>query len=199
MPIANQDEVKAILRDFETRLRSVIDRAWAEWKAMPRRGRFLFARTRLNIIFDSIARFALEEFDEDKEIYVIAKNQTVQFLFRDRVLARFKKGNAKGVGSNINTQTVLEFIDPQLSIPDLLPEVHRVEICYQPDDVGINLGEVAVVARNRTRRVWAYPLGRSGASASGTVIELPQRPPDKTPPKVTPRKPKKDDSAPSEG
>lgn len=107
MPIANQDEVKAILADFETRLQSVVDRAWAEWREHPNKGRYLFARTRANILFDSIARMAMEEFDEDPNIHMIVKNQTVQFLFRDQVLVRFKKGNSSGVGSNIETQAVL--------------------------------------------------------------------------------------------
>jgi hypothetical protein len=186
MPIANQTEVKVILADFENRIRSVVDRAWAEWRDHPNKGRYLFARTRSNILFDSIARIALEEFGEDPNIHTIAKNQTVQFLFRDQVLIRFKKGNSNGVGSNIVTQAILEFIDPQLSIPNLLPDVHRIEVCYQSDALGTQLKDVAVVARNRRARVWAYPLHETAPAAE--VIPLPIAPMDDTPPLVTPKK-----------
>lgn len=113
-------------------------------------------------------------------------------MFRDAVLVRFKKGNDKGVGSNIQTQAVLEFVDPQLSFAGL-PEVHRVEIVYQFDILGTGYDEVAVVARDRSARVWAYPLT---AHPSAEVIPLPPRsPPILTPPAVIPRAPAKENPA----
>ena len=121
MPIADQDQVKSILATFESRIRSIVDQAWQEWLGLPNRGRFLFPkRVRATFVFDAIARLALAEFEDDPNIHVILKKQTVQFLFRDQVLVRFKKANDKGVGSNIETQAVLDFIDPQRNIPDLL-------------------------------------------------------------------------------
>ncbi len=193
MPIPDPANVHAVLEDFHGRLRRVIDRAWnEEWLDLPDRGRFLLPlRVRAVLVFDSIARFALAEFDKDPNIRVILKKQTVQFLFRDRVLVRFKKGNSKGVGSNIETQAVLDFIDPQRSIPGLVPEIMRVEVCYVPDDIGVELDEVAVVARDRYRRAWAYPIERGRPS----VVPLPPRQPDHTPPIVVPRHRTPDDTS----
>lgn len=184
MPIANLDEVQSVLKEFEGRIRDVVERAWEDWRSLPS-GRFMYARTRSNIVFDLICQHAAVEFDEDPAIYVIEKAGTLQFLFADRVLVRFKKGNSKGVGSNIVTQAVLDFVDPQLTIPGL-PEVHRVEACYQTDVLGTRLEELAIVARNRSRRIWAYPI--SGGEPAADVFALPVRPSDPTPPPVTPKR-----------
>jgi hypothetical protein len=186
MPIPSEDDVRAILGDFERRLRVVVDRAWTEWMECDLRGRLIFARPKADVVFDFIARHALAEFGEDDDIHVIAKHSTVKFLFRDQVLVRFKKGNAKGVGSNIETQATLDFIDPNREIPGLLPEIFKVEVCYQPDKLGTQIKEVAVVARNRTKRVWAYPLTKD---AGADVVTLVPRSTEPTPPVVTPRKP----------
>ena len=190
MPVPKQEDVKAVLTDFETRLRAVVDRAWQDWQMEPNKGRFVFLpRVRAVVVFDFIARHAVTEFDKDPHIKVIFKGQqTLHFLFKNKVLVRFKKGNAKGVGSNIRTQAVLDFIDPQRTIPGLVPEIMKVEVCYAPDSIGLAIEEVAVVARNRVQRIWAYPLDR-GVSA-GKVIDMPSRPPDMSPPVVEPRQPK---------
>jgi hypothetical protein len=116
---------------------------------------------------------------------VDVKKQTVHFLFHDQVFLRFKKGNEKGVGSNITTQAVLDFIDPQGVIPGLVPEIMKIEIVYTPDKIGVGLEEVAVVACGLQKRIWAYPLDRPSAE----IEPIPTRPPDVTPPAVVPRQP----------
>lgn len=186
MPLAKIEEVQDVLADFETRIRGVVERAWTDWKEVPGRGRFMFSRTRSNIVFDFICQHAAIEFADDPEIHVIEKGGTLQFLFRDRILVRFKKGNAKGIGSNIQTQAVLEFIDPQLTIPGL-PEVHKVEACYKTDALGTHLEQLAIVARNRTRRIWSYEI--DGTAPAADVILIPAGPgPDTSPPVVTPKR-----------
>lgn len=186
MAVPKQDEVRAILAEFDARIRSVVDRAWREWQEFPLRGRFVFPRrARAVIVFDFIARLAVAEFDGDPNVHVMIKKQTVHFLFRDQVFLRFKKGNEKGVGSNIETQAVLNIIDPQGVIPGLIPEIMKVEIIYTPDNIGVTLQEVAVVARNIQARIWSYPLD----IPSGTVEQFPTQPPDDMPPHVVPRHP----------
>lgn len=187
MPTANLVDVRSVLDDFSPRIRSVIDASWSEFQDLIKIRRMMYPRTRANVFFDILVQNAILEFHGDDNINVLAKRTTVQFLFKDRVLVRFKKGNARGVGSNIETQAILDFVDPQLTIPGLLPDIHRVEICYQPDLLGTQLQEVAVVARDRTRRIWAYPLDKPAGS---DVTLLPHRAPDETLPTVTPKKPK---------
>lgn len=191
MPVAVREEVEAVLDNFTIRLRGVLDRAMEDWSAYPNKAWLMFARDRSNIIFSYIIRHAVEEFDGDQDIHVLREPQTVKFLFRDSVLVRFKKGNAKGVGSNIETQAVLEFIDPQLSFSGL-PSVNRVEVVYQLDVIGSRYAEVSVVARDRNSRIWAYPLT---AKPSAEIIPLPPRvPPVLLPPTVTLKKPPQEEN-----
>ncbi len=193
MPIAVQAEVEPIMDAFAVRLRAVLDRAMEDWLALPRRSEIIYARTRANHIFDRIIHHALLEFDGDgaNTVKALKESQTVKFLFRDSVVARFKKGNARGVGANIETQTVLDFIDPQASFAGL-PDIHRVEIVYQLNFLATDYAEVAVVARDRRTRVWSFPLN---ARPSAEIIPLPTRPsPVLSPPAVTPKAPAEEKS-----
>ena len=193
MPIADIREVQSILSAFETRIRAVVDQSWVEFQDHMRIRRFMYARTRSDCFFDFLAQNAIAEFHADPDIRVLDKRTTVQFIFKEKVLLRFKKGNAKGVGSNITTQSVLDFIDPQHSLPGILSEVHRVEVCYQPNALGTELQEVAVVARNRTKRVWAYP--QDGGLGMPDIMPFPIHSPDpddEKPPAVFPKKPQPD-------
>lgn len=190
MPVAVREQVEVVLTGFTARLRSVLDRAMEDWASLPNKSWLMFPRDKANIIFSYIVRHALGEFADDADVHVISEPQTVKFLFRDTVLVRFKKGNTQGVGSNIETQAVLEFVDPQLCFAGL-PDVHRVEVVYQLDILGTGYAEVAVVARDRRTRVWACPLT---ICASANVIPLPPRAaPVLTPPVVTPRAPAREE------
>lgn len=193
MPTPTPEDVQAVLSDFHVRLRRVVDEAWREWLAVSFRGRLLFeARARAVLVFDFIAQQASAEFVGDPNIRMIIRRQTIQFLFRDVVLLRFKKGNKRGIGSNIRTQAVLDFIDPQRAIPGLIPEIMKVEVCYIVDDLGVGLDEVAVVARDERSRLWAYQLERP---APAEVVPLPPRAPDESPAVVVPRQPRTDEKS----
>jgi len=186
MAIAIQAEVEPVIGIFADRLRKVLDRAMQDWLANPDRAKYRYGRTRANIIFEYIIRHALAEFDGDgtDTVRALVEAQSVKFLFHNSVVARFKKGNAKGVGSNIETQAFLDYVDPQSSFGGL-PEIHRVEIVYQLNFLATDYAEVAVVARNRSARVWAYPLT---AKPTAEIIPIPTRPaPVLTPPVVTPK------------
>jgi hypothetical protein len=184
--MTEQDKVRSILSNFEFRLHSILQKAWAEWREMPKKG-VLSARSRASIIFDFIKRFAIEEFDGDEDIHALPKGQTVKFLFQNQVLIRFKKANAKGIGSNIETQAVLEFVDPQLKIPDMLPEIFKVEVCYTLDKLATKVETIAVTKRDRHQKLWSYPIL---GGESGEVIPMPTRAPDpEMPPTVRPRRP----------
>lgn len=198
MPVAVREEVEAALSGFSTRLRAVLDAAMMDWESLPMKDKFIYPRVRANIIFSFIADQAVKEFSGDPDVRVLPEAQTVKFLFCDSVLVRFKKGNARGVGANIETQAVLEFIDPQFSFGGL-PDVHRVEIVYQLNVLGTGYAEVAVVARDRQTRIWAYPLTKKPLAE---VVPLPPRAPFVlTPPAVTPKAPpaaEPSDEAPAE-
>jgi len=177
--------VRKVLEDFELRMREILEGAWNDWQAMSNRA-ILSPRSRASIIFDYIKARALAEFDGDPNIRAIPKGQTVHFLFRNRVLLRFKKANSAGLGSNIETQAVIQFVDQQIPL-FAMPPIYHVEVCYHLDRLTTRMATLAVTARQRNTKLWAYELHRP---ASGAVVPLPAPPPpDSTPPEVRPRKP----------
>jgi hypothetical protein len=184
--MTDQDNVRGILTDFEQRILSILEKAWAEWLEMPKKGK-LSARSRASVVFDFIKNHAIDEFHADPNIHVIPKGQTVKFLFRDQVLVRFKKANSKGIGSNIETQAVLQFVDPQISIPNFLPDIYKIEVCYVLDRLATKMEMIAVTKRDRRRKIWSYPIH---GSVADNVIHLPHAPPSggsDEPPIVRPR------------
>lgn len=180
------DTVRNILEDFELRMREVLEGAWEDWLALGNRSVFS-PRSRASMVFDFIKTRALMEFADDANIRAIPKGQTVHFLFRDRVLLRFKKANGSGLGSNIETQSVLEFTDPQIPL-FALPPIFRVEVCYRLDKLATQMKSLSVTARQGKTKLWSYELARS---TTATVIPFPPSSPqeDIAPPEVRIRKP----------
>lgn len=148
-------------------------------------------------MFDFIRKLALAEFDGDPNIRAIPKGQTIQFLFRDRVLVRFKKANSAGIGSNIETQAVIDFVDPQLTIPGLLPDIYKIEVCYFLDKFATRMDTLAVTARERKRKVWSYELRRP--ARAGTIVPFPPPPAEGTPQPPEVRIRKSDEEKPDRG
>jgi hypothetical protein len=184
----DQDAVRQILAEFERRLRAILDRAWSEWLEMPKKGK-LSARSRASVVFDFIRDHALAEFNGDPDIHPVIEGQTVKFLFRDRVLIRSKKANSKGIGSNIETQAVLEFVEPQLKLPEFLPDIFKVEICYVLNKLATKMEMVAVTKRDRSRKIWSYPIMGGETSNVLELLPRPVGPNENTPPEVRPRRP----------
>ncbi|QND51689.1 hypothetical protein HB779_07085 [Phyllobacterium sp. 628] len=163
MSIPTEHAVKSIIGSFELRIREILEGAWEDWLLEPNKS-IKSARTRASIVFDFIKHRAITEFDGDPLITALPRGQTIQFLLKDEVLIRFKKANASGLGSNIETTAVLRFVDPQLMIPDLLPEILRVEVCYHLDALATKMEILTVGARDRKRRIWAYEVARPANS-----------------------------------
>jgi hypothetical protein len=101
----------------------VVERAWDEWRRIAafmvdqRIGPVLYSRTIANFVFDAIARNAIAEFGSDDSVHVKIEAQTVKFVFKGAVLARFKKGDENKLGQNVPTQAAIDFIDAQGIFP----------------------------------------------------------------------------------
>ena len=89
MPYADRDAVQDVLAPFHGRIRSVVERAWAEWRAYaawrvesgieP----ILYSRTIANMVFDAIARIAIKEFGKDASVHLLIEPQTIKLFFKD--------------------------------------------------------------------------------------------------------------------
>ncbi len=196
----SEAEVKDVLTDYHDRIVAVLRKAFDEWvetqnfRADRGFGPLLYPRTVANLIFDAIARYAKAEFQGIPGVRVIDEPQTIKVCFKEIVIARFKKGDDSSLGRNIETQAVLDFINPQRSLPNFPPEAAKVEFLYLPDELGVDVGKLLVVARDYNRPIWAYELNPSIGGA--TVIRLPLGAPAEQdvgePPLVVPKR--RDDS-----
>jgi hypothetical protein len=184
MPVA-EEFVKSRLGPYEQRIRGAIEGAWADYLSISVRHKFLYARTRANVVFDLIAGRILVEFDADPDVKIIQKDETVKILIEDVLLVRIKKANGDGLGSNIPTQAALAFVAQEPEFPGLLPDVFKIEVCYFEGASGADIAAVRVTARDNDEILWSYELGRS---AGAEIIPFPSEDVEDAPLEVEPRK-----------
>lgn len=181
MTISPEAEVYDVLSPYHDRIQTIVERAWAEWRATvefrakENFGPVLYPRTITNYVFDAIARFAIAEFVDDSTVSVKIEPQTVKFFFKGKVLGRFKKGDEGNLGRNITTQAVLNFIETEGVLPGMPPETAKVEFVWRSNELNTQLEQVFVVARDNNRLLWQYEIGGSAAD-TGTVIPFPESP-----------------------
>lgn len=170
MQLANETVVRNILRPHEAKLSAAIDGAWGDWKALPLAGQLLFpGRSRACLVFDFFVRRAIAVFAGDTSVNVIRRDETAKFVFSGQVVLRFKKADDSGMGSNIQTQATLKFVDQEQQLPGM-PDVHKVELVYMLNRLQSRIEEVAVVARDGNVCLWSYALTPAESAA---VIPLP--------------------------
>lgn len=170
MPAAKQQDVKAVLRAFEPILRDVVMAAWRQWVEMPNRSR-LYQRTRACFVHNFMMIEASRHLEGHPRAHVFEQHETAMFLFDQSVLVRLKKGDERGLSSNIPTQAALAFIDPQEELFDL-PDVSRVDVCYVLNELQTQVKDILVVARDGDQVIWAYSI-YSAAEGAAPVISFP--------------------------
>jgi hypothetical protein len=170
MTLADELSVRAILGKFENVLFNAIHGGWGDWQALQLGGRLLFpARSRACVVYDFIVQRAMAVLAGDNDVRVIQRDETVKFIFADKVALRFKKANDNGLGSNILTQATLGFVDQQQELPGL-PDVHKVEVVYVLNRLQTRIEQVQVAARDGDTCLWSYDIA---PDTSAKVIPLP--------------------------
>ena len=176
MACADEAEVKRILSVFEPIILNVVCGAWDDWMRSPHRAQIRYPRTRACLMHDFMVKRAIEAFDEIPDVRIIHQDETAKFLFKQELLIRLKKGSANYLGSNIKTQAVLNFINPQMIIPGL-PDIQKVDVVYILNDIETKIDCVAVTARNNGTRLWTYYI-EGLHSVSILPLSQPNAPPD---------------------
>jgi hypothetical protein len=154
MPIPNEASVKAALLPFRDRIRRVVDSGFRRHR---QRGANLFTRTDAANIFDFVIQAALREFGSDSDVKVFHGQATARFLFKNKVLVRFKQGDEEGRGNNISTEANSKFLNPRLPFIDA-PEAMKVEICWLKNALGTNFDSIVVTARDGEAVLWSFAL-----------------------------------------
>lgn len=155
--LADQTAVEATLKEFEPAILRVVHRAWIEVRQLPLSAPLEFPRTRACLVQDIMVRRAKAEFSDNPRVRIVARDETIKFVFDEAVVARFKKADASGLGSNIQTQAVMQFVDQQQELPGL-PDMHKVEVLYHLNKLQTQIEHVTVVARDDDRMLWHYAI-----------------------------------------
>jgi hypothetical protein len=170
MTLADEQTVRASLAKYETALFKAVHSGWEDWRALQLSGRLIFqARSRACVVYDFVVQHAIAAFVNDASIMVLTKNETIKFVINDVVVLRFKKASENGLGSNIQTQSTLDFIEQQQELPGL-QSLHKVELVYVLNQLQTRIEDVMIVARDGNIRLWGYSIT---ADANPTIVSLP--------------------------
>lgn len=157
MSLPVEAEVRSFLAPYQQPLVELARDAWKAWMDSPYVGRWRCGRSRANFVWEEIVDRALAFFESNSDVYAFKEQQTYQFLVREQVLFRFKKGDDHGLSANYPTQHALDFHDHDVNIFGL-PEIQRVEVVYKLNKLETMIDDLLVVARDGDRVLWAYSL-----------------------------------------
>lgn len=189
MKTPNKNEVRLVLSEHEAVIRKVCEEAWQEWMEVPERARFS-RRSRASIYHDFAKRRLIAAMESKPGVYVLSKGQSLKICFGHKVIMRLKKADRRGLGSNILTRAVLQFIDLQQTMPEVAPDLDRVEICYRLNKMETRIESLRVTARHLGNLLWSYEVENAkaaellpivfGASEPKAPDVLPRKDLDKT-------------------
>ncbi|WP_423415345.1 hypothetical protein RLW55_01395 [Hyphomicrobium sp. B1] len=185
-------EIRGILGPHEKDILAVVHGAWQDFQDLGLSGRLRYKRNRAGLVHDFMVQRGMGLWGEGSGVTWQEKDETAKFIFAEKVVVRFKKADENGLGSNIMTQAVMAFVDPQMELPGI-PSVSKVEVVYALNAFETQIETVAVVSRDGDQELWSYVIDDLGGAA---VIPLPLAPTPTEPdvvitPKALPEKPKK--------
>lgn len=180
MPVPPQEEVRSAFDPIREPIVEAVLGGWKDWRASPQSGIWRCKRSRANFVWEQIIDRAHIAFDSVARVRIVDGQETFKFLVDDRVLFRFKKGDEAGLSANVPTQIAMAFHDHEQNLFGL-PEVHRVDVVYQLNQLETDIADILVVARDGERVAWTYSLLDYG---EGVVPLPPAQPPEPTKPAV---------------
>ena len=158
MAIPDKSRVQELLSPHNDAVVGVMHAAWARWERNPERAQ-LYRRVRACLVHNYMMLDAIPNLPSNERIKHVEGQETALFLISDELVIRFKKGNEKGLTSNISTQAVLDYNDPEENLSLLgRPDLIRVDIAYVLNDLQTKIQDVLVVARDNERVAWAYSI-----------------------------------------
>jgi hypothetical protein len=173
-----ENEVKEILRQFHNLIYDIIESAWQDWLESSEFPRTRTSRTRANIVWEQMINRATEVFANNPDVRIRQHNNTFSFIFREKVLLRFKKCDDRGYSANYPTQMALAFHDhehDQLNLFDF-GDYYRVEALYVLDELQLEVDHVLIQARNNSHKAWEYEIQSDGSLAGDITITFPTPP-----------------------
>lgn len=180
MPVPPLEEVRSAFDPVRELVVEAVLGGWKDWRVSPQLGVWRCKRSRANFVWEQIIDRAHMAFDSVARVRIVDGQETFKFLVDDRVLFRFKKGDEAGLSANVPTQIAIAFHDHEQNLFGL-PEVHRVDVVYQLNQLETDIADILVVARDGERVAWTYSLLDYG---EGVVPLPPTQLPEPTKPAV---------------
>jgi hypothetical protein len=126
------------------------------------------------MVFERVVDHLQRRFSKDEGVRFVFDDETVKIVIDERLVLRVKKANALGLGSNVQTQAVIDFTEAQPDLPGL-PGLTKLEVVYQLNDLQTGIASIIVQARDGDMRLFAYRIGDE-AEGSADIIPFPERP-----------------------
>jgi hypothetical protein len=177
MAVPAHDEARAIITpEREEKIVRAFSSAWTDWERCPDRGRYSrWPRTRANMVFERLAERLQEAFDDDAGVRFHFQDETIKVVFDDQIVARVKKANGLGLGQNIRTGAVAQFVEAQSDI-DGFGEHKKIEIVYFLNLLQTAIRSVVAQARDGNMQIWVWTLGKGAEGAEIVPFPLPDPP-----------------------
>lgn len=177
MTIPTHSEAKEVISsEREARIMRAFSAAWDDWENCHDRKLFKrWARTRANMVFERLADRLQEVFADDPGVRFHFKSETIKIVFDNAIVARIKKANNSGLGANISTGAVIQFVEAQQDI-DGLGGLKKIEIVYVLNQFQTSIRDVVVQARDGGMQVWRWTLGKGTEGAEIIPFDLPAPP-----------------------
>jgi hypothetical protein len=173
--MTSEDDTRRVIDPSrEAKLSRAFYEAWEDVrKDRPRYS--IWPRTRANMMFERLAVRLQEAFIDDSGVRFEFADETVKITFDDKIVARVKKADGRGLGHNVQTETNDLFCDQADVFPGFEP-LEKVEIVYVLNMYGTEIKRIMVQARDGEVRLWAYQIDDTAIGTSAPVEPLPPRP-----------------------
>jgi hypothetical protein len=172
--ITEQTAREIITTERATAIHKSFHQAWNDVRKD--RSRYaIWNRTRANMVFERLAVRLQENFANDNGVSFSFANETVRALFDDKINARCKKADDRGLGHNVPT-VANDLFCAQSSLPGLEPP-GKIEIVYVLNFFGTEISRIMVQARDGDARLWAYEIDDAATADSTTPFPAPIMPP----------------------
>jgi hypothetical protein len=164
----SESEVREIITPVRAaKIYRAFKAAWADY--MADRVRYSrWPRTRANMVFERLAFHLQDQFSDDPGINFSFHDETVKLVIDQKLLARCKKANDRGLGVNVPTLANDLFCEQMSLVPDL----DKIEIVYVVDKWATDIRKVLVQARDGDVKLWSYEIDDSALGSAAPVVPL---------------------------
>ena len=147
------------------------------WRKIHQSGLNFKPRGRANIMWDEITQNAKNEWAASKDIKIVTGPQTTHYWIDDRVVFRFKKCDRNGYTSNIPTQNVLDFHNPEIEFSQ---KIIRLEVGYVLNQDETEIQDILVIHRYNNTVNFAFSILSSGHGSAAVILPNQWVPPQTT-------------------